>query len=58
MGKFYEWGSHGGEVSYEFISKFPSFIQEGMNIGGTYYNPTFLYESIWNIMVCVMLLVV
>ena len=23
------------------------FIQKGMNINGIYYNPTFLYESIW-----------
>jgi len=35
---------HGREVFYEFISKFPEFIfiYEGMSIGGTYYQPTFL----------------
>jgi phosphatidylglycerol:prolipoprotein diacylglycerol transferase len=29
-----------------------------MNIGGTYYQPTFLYESIWNILVCIILLII
>ena len=50
--------AHGGEVSYEFISKFPGFVQKGMYIGGTYYHPTFLYESIWNIIVCIILLII
>lgn len=57
-GNFMNGEAHGGEVSYEFISKFPSFIQKGMNIGGTYYHPTFLYESIWNLIVCIILLFV
>lgn len=57
-GNFMNGEAHGGEVSYEFISRFPSFIQRGMNIGGTYYHPTFLYESIWNIIVCIVLLVI
>jgi len=57
-GNFMNGEAHGGEVSYEFISKFPSFIQKGMNIDGTYYHPTFLYESIWNLIVCVILLII
>lgn len=57
-GNFMNREAHGGEVSYEFISQFPSFIQKGMNISGNYYHPTFLYESIWNIIVCVILLVI
>ena len=57
-GNFMNGEAHGGEVSYEFISKFPSFIQKGMNISGAYYHPTFLYESIWNLMVCGILLVI
>ena len=48
--------AHGGEVTYEFISKFPQFIQKGMYINGTYYHPTFLYESIWNLVVCIILI--
>lgn len=57
-GNFMNGEAHGGEVSYEFISKFPKVIQEGMNIGGTYYHPTFLYESIWNLIVCIILLII
>jgi phosphatidylglycerol:prolipoprotein diacylglycerol transferase len=57
-GNFMNGEAHGGEVSYGFISHFPNFIQRGMNIGETYYNPTFLYESIWNIIVCIILLVI
>lgn len=55
-GNFMNGEAHGGEVSHEFISHFPNFIQKGMNIGGVYYNPTFLYESIWNVLVCIILL--
>lgn len=51
-GNFMNQEAHGGPVSGEFISKFPEFIQKGMYIGGTYYHPTFLYESIWNVIVC------
>jgi len=57
-GNFMNGEAHGGEVTYNFISKFPGFIQKGMNIGGVYYHPTFLYESIWNLMVCIILLVI
>lgn len=57
-GNFMNGEAHGGEVSYEFISKFPSFIERGMNIGGVYYHPTFLYESIWNLIVCIILLII
>lgn len=48
-GNFFNQEAHGGEVSYEYISKFPTFIQKGMLIGGKYYHPTFLYESLWNL---------
>lgn len=57
-GNFMNGEAHGGEVTYEFISKFPEFIQKGMHIGGSYYQPTFLYESIWNIIVCILLLII
>ena len=45
-GNFMNQEAHGGPVSQEFISKFPQFIQDGMLINGTYYHPTFLYESV------------
>ncbi|AZV55824.1 prolipoprotein diacylglyceryl transferase [Clostridium sp. AWRP] len=54
-GNFFNGEAHGGPVSYQFISKFPLFIQKGMFIDGTYYHPTFLYESLWNLTVCIIL---
>ena len=48
--------AHGGAVSADFISKFPEFIQRGMLINGAYYHPTFLYESIWDVFVFVLLI--
>ncbi len=56
-GNFFNGEAHGGPVSSEFISHFPSFIQKGMLIDGVYYHPTFLYESMWDLLVCVILLV-
>lgn len=57
-GNFFNSEAHGGPVSYEFISRFPDFIQRGMYIDGTYYHPTFLYESIWNICMFALLIVI
>lgn len=57
-GNFMNGEAHGGEVTKEFISKFPTFIQKGMFIDGTYYHPTFLYESIWNILCFIILMVI
>lgn len=57
-GNFFNGEAHGGPVSYEFIKHFPGFIQKGMYIDGSYYQPTFLYESIWNICVFVILLII
>lgn len=54
-GNFMNQEAHGGEVTKEFISIFPEFIQRGMYINGAYYHPTFLYESIWNLLVCIVL---
>ena len=36
----------------------PSFITENMNIYGTYYHPTFLYESLLNLVGLILMLVV
>ena len=55
-GNYFNQEAHGGPVSYGFIKHFPHFIQQGMNIGGTYYQPTFLYESIWDF--CVFLILI
>lgn len=56
-GNFFNSEAHGGIVSKEFISRFPSFIQKGMFIDGSYYHPTFLYESIWNLVIFILLLI-
>lgn len=50
-GNFMNQEAHGGQVTEAFISKFPEFIQNGMFINGAYYHPTFLYESIWDLLV-------
>lgn len=57
-GNFFNQEAHGDSVSYSFIKHFPMFIQKGMYIDGTYYNPTFLYESIWDLCVFFILLTV
>lgn len=56
-GNFFNQEAHGGVVSQEFISHFPSFIQKGMLINGSYYHPTFLYESTWNVIIFIILMV-
>ena len=57
-GNFMNGEAHGDKVTYEFISKFPRFIQKGMYIDGYYYNPTFFYESLWNLFVFILLMVI
>lgn len=43
--------AHGGEVSRQFLENLmlPEFIINQMYIDGTYYHPTFLYESLWSL---------
>ena len=55
-GNFMNQEAHGGPVTEQFISKFPQFIQNRMLINGTYYHPTFLYESIWDLGVFIFLM--
>lgn len=57
-GNFMNGEAHGDVVSYEFISKFPEFIQKGMYLDGHYYNPTFLYESMWNLIIFLILIII
>ncbi|MET3697835.1 prolipoprotein diacylglyceryl transferase [Bacillus oleivorans] len=49
-GNFFNQEAHGGPVSREFLENLylPDFIINQMYINGTYYHPTFLYESLWN----------
>lgn len=60
-GNFVNQEAHGGEVTFEFLQDtlhLPQFIVDGMHINGAYYHPTFLYESVWNILGVVVLLFV
>lgn len=50
-GNFINQEAYGGTVSIQFISNFPEFIQKQMYIEGSYHHPTFLYESIWNVLI-------
>lgn len=55
-GNFINREAHGGVVSREFIGHFPEFIQKQMYINGEYYHPTFLYESIWDLLIFLLLI--
>ncbi len=50
-GNFINQEAYGGAVSEQFIGKFPDFIKNQMYIEGNYHHPTFLYESIWNLLI-------
>lgn len=56
-GNFINQEAHGGPVTEKFISVFPEFIQRQMYIEGSYYHPTFLYESIWNLLIFIFLII-
>lgn len=51
-GNFINKEAFGKEVTLEFLQNLhlPKFIIDGMYINGAYYEPTFLYESIWCIL--------
>lgn len=59
-GNFINQEAHGTEVTREFLEglRLPEFIIEQMNIGGAYYHPTFLYESVWNVIGFTILMIV
>ncbi|SDH20689.1 phosphatidylglycerol:prolipoprotein diacylglycerol transferase [Alteribacillus persepolensis] len=50
-GNFMNQEAHGGPVTRDFLEslQLPEFIINQMYIDGTYYHPTFLYESVWNL---------
>lgn len=49
-GNFFNGEAHGPITTLATLKQqhLPNFIIEGMHINGNYYYPTFLYESIWN----------
>lgn len=58
-GNFINQEAHGGAVSRQFLETLylPEFIIEQMNINGTYYHPTFLYESLWSLLGFILLII-
>ncbi|MCP3028146.1 prolipoprotein diacylglyceryl transferase [Halobacillus sp. A5] len=60
-GNFMNQEAHGGPVTESFYNNYmqflPNFINQQMCIDGTVYHPTFLYESLWNILGFIVLLV-
>jgi phosphatidylglycerol:prolipoprotein diacylglycerol transferase len=57
-GNFMNQEAHGGEVTRQFLESLhlPQFIINQMYIDGVYYQPTFLYESLWNFAGVILLL--
>jgi phosphatidylglycerol:prolipoprotein diacylglycerol transferase len=59
-GNFMNQEAHGGPVDESFLRDtlhIPDFIVDNMLIDGTYYHPTFLYESLWNLLGIALLLI-
>ncbi|MFS0783625.1 prolipoprotein diacylglyceryl transferase [Bacillus sp. 1P06AnD] len=57
-GNFINQEAFGGEVSRQFLENLmiPDWIINQMYIDGVYYHPTFLYESLWNFVGVIILL--
>ncbi|PRY76823.1 prolipoprotein diacylglyceryl transferase [Alkalibacterium olivapovliticus] len=58
-GNFINQEAHGGPVTRQFLENLylPEFIINQMNINGTYYHPTFLYESLWSLLGFILLII-
>ena len=58
-GNFFNSEAHGGIVTREFLESLhiPKFIIDGMYIDGVYYHPTFLYESLLNLICFIILMI-
>ncbi|AIS60800.1 prolipoprotein diacylglyceryl transferase [Listeria ivanovii] len=59
-GNFMNQEAHGAETTRTFLENLhlPEFIINQMYIDGAYYQPTFLYESLWNVIGFIILLVI
>lgn len=57
-GNFMNQEAHGGPVSETFLQNtiIPKWIMEQMTINGVTYHPTFLYESMWNLVGLILIL--
>ncbi len=59
-GNFFNSEAHGPTTTAEFLESIfiPQFVIDGMEINGVYYQPTFLYESLWCILGVIILLLI
>ncbi|MEN0978070.1 prolipoprotein diacylglyceryl transferase [Listeria monocytogenes] len=59
-GNFMNQEAHGAETTRSFLESLhlPDFIINQMYIDSAYYQPTFLYESLWNVLGFVILLII
>ena len=59
-GNFFNSEAHGAATTLQHLQSLhiPNFIIEGMNIGGIYYEPTFLYESLWCLLGLIIILII
>jgi len=49
-GNFFNQEAYGDPAPDWLIRLMPGWLREGMTIGGTVMHPTFLYESVWNLL--------
>lgn len=59
-GNFFNQEAYGPVTTLSFLKSInlPDFVIEGMKINNVYHHPTFLYESVWNLIGLIMLLIV
>ena len=59
-GNFFNQEAHGPATTLEHLQNLhiPQFVIDGMNINGTYYMPTFFYESLWCILGLLLILII
>lgn len=59
-GNFFNQEAYGPLTTYENLKNLhiPEWIIEGMKISGKYYTPTFLYESLWNFIGFIILILI
>lgn len=59
-GNFFNGEAHGPATTLSNLQSLfiPEFIINGMKIGGVYYHPTFLYESLWCLIGFVLILII
>ncbi|HLO01668.1 MAG TPA: prolipoprotein diacylglyceryl transferase [Symbiobacteriaceae bacterium] len=55
-GNFFNQEAYGSAAPDWLINLMPGWLKDGMTISGTVMHPTFLYESVWNLLVAVVLM--